>query len=99
MTIAIPHRIQAILDNRSDLSAAVKKTVSNFDSWISRSSLTFFPEYTDHGPQHITDVLASAENIMTEESLDILTPEDAGALVVSVLLHDCAMHLTNDGFR
>jgi len=97
--IDIPPSFDRILSRAADVSAAIKKTVVDFDAWISRNSLVFFPEYTDHGPQHITSVLATAAQLMTEESLSILTPEDAGALVVASVLHDCAMHLTNDGFR
>ncbi|HXK03426.1 MAG TPA: hypothetical protein VMS37_13560 [Verrucomicrobiae bacterium] len=97
--IGIPPQLDGILDGARELSAAVKKTVVDFDSWISRSPLVFFPEYTDHGPAHITSVLNTAEQLMTAESLEILTAEDAGALVIAAVLHDCAMHLTNDGFR
>ncbi|HXB68686.1 MAG TPA: hypothetical protein VNY05_10600 [Candidatus Acidoferrales bacterium] len=97
--IEIPPSFDRILSGAPDVSAAVKKTVVDFDAWISRNSLVFFPEYTDHGPIHISSVLATAEQLITEESLPILTPQDAGALVVASVLHDCAMHLTNDGFR
>lgn len=58
----------------------------------------FFPEYTDHGITHLNEVLLTADSIISDESWLNLTPQDAAAMVISVLLHDCAMHITEDGF-
>lgn len=60
--------------------------------------MVFFPEYTDHGPQHIEDVMMTAESLITDNSWSHLTPEDSAALALSIVLHDCAMHLSEDGF-
>jgi molecular chaperone HtpG len=97
--ISIPQRLDDILERDKDLSASFKKTVSVFNSEVFENPLYLFPEYTEHGSRHVTAVLETAAQLMTEDSLRILTPEDSGALILSTVLHDCAMHLTNDGFR
>jgi molecular chaperone HtpG len=73
-------------------------TISDFGDVIS-TTLPFFPEYTDHGPRHIADVLRTIDGIIPDESLPYISPVDAGVLIVAVLLHDVGMHLTEDGFR
>ena len=60
--------------------------------------MPFFPEYTDHSIRHIQSVLDSAEYLISEDSLDLLTPEDVAVLVVAILLHDLGMHLSEDQF-
>lgn len=60
--------------------------------------MPFFPEYTDHGPKHIEDVMTTAEGLIRDESWECLTPEDTAVLILGILLHDCAMHLSEDGF-
>ena len=59
---------------------------------------SFSQEYTNHGIEHIGGVLRTADNLITEAARDLLSPEDLSVLMMSVLLHDCAMHLTGDGF-
>jgi molecular chaperone HtpG len=97
--IVVPARLGDLLAKDSSFESAVKKTVSDFDSWISLNKLIFFPEYTDHGPAHISSVLATCVGLMPDAAMHLLTPRDAGALIVAATLHDCAMHLSQDGFR
>src|SRR5262249_31835575 len=72
-------------------------SLDQFDPWISANQLYFFPEHTDHGPQHIAEVIETAAELISEEAP--FTAADAAELLISCLLHDCAMHLTRDGFR
>jgi hypothetical protein len=76
----------------------VHLSLAAFAPWISDNKLPFFPEFTDHGPRHISEVLATATSIITDRAWELLTGADAAALTLSVLLHDSAMHLTEDGF-
>ena len=76
----------------------MKRSVSEYSLWLKKSTLVFFPEYTDHGPTHIADVLAACNKLITEEAYRLLSPTDSAALVLAVLLHDIALHLTQDGF-
>jgi molecular chaperone HtpG len=96
--IAIPPRLNDLLE-MSELAPAVRLSIGDFEGWIGDpgKGLFFFPEYTDHGPRHISAVLAAAEGLIREEAWRHLTSEDAAVLVLSALLHDSAMHLTADG--
>jgi molecular chaperone HtpG len=42
--------------------------------------------------------MTSASGIVLKESWPLVSPGDAAVLVLAILLHDCAMHLTEDGF-
>jgi molecular chaperone HtpG len=97
--ILIPERLDALL-GQSELGHAVRLSLRDFEPWIEGSlgSLFFFPEYTDHGPSHISAVLAAAEFLIRSDAWKHLTSEDAAVLVLATLLHDSAMHLAADGF-
>ena len=91
-------RLSTCLSKNVALDGAVKQSFESFRIWIQNSHLPFFPEYTDHGWNHITDVILSASGLISERAWDIVTPSDAAVLLMSVLLHDSAMHLSEDGF-
>lgn len=97
--ITIPEHLNALL-GQSTLGHAVRLSLQDFEQWIEGSTrgLFFFPEYTDHGPRHISAVLGAAETLIRPGAWKYLTSEDAAVLVLATLLHDCAMHLTADGF-
>ncbi len=94
----IPPRLSRILAQNQRLDGAVKLSLSEFEPWFKGSHLPFFPEYTDHGVEHLEEVLVSASSLIRDEAWGILTPGDAAVLILSVLLHDCAMHLSEDSF-
>jgi hypothetical protein len=96
--VAIPRRLNDLLSSDSQFHGAVLLSLNAFAPWISDNKLPFFPEFTDHGPRHIEEVLATAVSIITDRAWDVMTAADAAALTLSVLLHDSAMHLTEDGF-
>lgn len=62
------------------------------------SRLPFFPDYTDHGPQHLSNVMTIAEKLLGKRSHEVFTPVDSSVLMFSILLHDLAMHLSEAGF-
>jgi hypothetical protein len=99
--IEIPSRLDELLKEDRPLHAAVLETLSAFEIWLADFStgLPLFPEYTDHGPQHIASVLTSSCTLMTAEASKQLRPRDAAALILAVLLHDSAMHLSEDGAK
>ena len=86
------------LEQDSGINSFTLTSVNNLKPWLDANTTVFFPEYTDHSFVHLNEVLATAESIITDESWDTITPEDVSAMIVSVLLHDCAMHITEDGF-
>lgn len=86
------------LEQDSGINSFTLTSVNNLKPWLDANTTVFFPEYTDHSFIHLNEVLATAESIITDESWDTITPEDVSAMIISVLLHDCAMHITEDGF-
>lgn len=98
MNLVIPDRFSEKLAQNSKLKSAVEMSISNFQSWINDNKLVFFPEYTDHGMNHLQEVLDSAQGLISESSWDAISAEDIAAIVLSILLHDCALHLSEDGF-
>lgn len=96
--IRIPSRMRAKLEQDQKYSAFVQTCISNISPWLNDNKTIFFPEYTDHGITHLNDVLLTADSIISDESWSHITPQDAAAMITSILLHDCAMHLTEDGF-
>lgn len=99
MPIILPKSFKDIIDSEPALRGSIEQIFQEFLPWIETSGLIFFPGYTDHGPTHINDVLKTCASIMSDDSIELLTPNDICVLAISVLLHDCAMHLTEDSFR
>lgn len=81
------------------LSAAVHETFNSFSPWLTQSGMPFFPGFTDHGPQHINDVLKTSLSLMSDDARSLVGPNDIAVLTLAVLLHDCGMHVTHDTFR
>lgn len=96
--VNIPVRISELLARDSSLHAAALEATSTVFPWAQDNKTVFFPDYTDQSLVHMTDVLASADSLISDESWPLLTAQDAAAVTLSVLLHDCALHLTEDGF-
>lgn len=94
----IPAKLLEKLAQNSKLKSAVETSITNFQDWINDNKLVFFPEYTDHGMNHLQEVLDSAQGLISESSWSAISPEDVAAIVLSILLHDCALHLSEDGF-
>ncbi|MCP5363684.1 MAG: ATP-binding protein [Hyphomicrobiales bacterium] len=82
----------------ASLNATVNVAISACEPIVSDRP-EFFPEYTDHGPQHNEDVLLTAITILTDQAVSRLTTQDFAALSLAVLLHDCGMHLSGDAFK
>ena len=96
--LQLPSRTKELLEKDTASKAFVYSCISKLTPWIKDNRPIFFPEYTDHGFTHLNEVLLTADSIISDESWSYLTPKDASAMVLSVLLHDCAMHITVDGF-
>src|ERR1044071_1143712 len=98
MKTLIPLKLQRLIEN-SPYSGGVRQTFDRFVPLLGNTNtgLYFFPEFTDHGPDHIAGVLASATKLIPNKVWKLLTPEDGVLIAVSALLHDVAMVLTADG--
>lgn len=98
MSLVIPDKLSSILDKHTSSRALVYNVIHAVTPWLTPNNLHFFPEYTDHGFTHLNEVLLTSSGIITDDARDSLTPEDVAALILSTVLHDCAMHITADGF-
>ena len=96
--IQIPSKLKALLSQDERQYAVVMLSLAEFEPWFKMSGTPFFPEYTGHGLEHVEDVLRTSDALISDDARDVLTPGDAAALTLATLLHDCAMHLTEDGF-
>lgn len=97
--IRLPALFENVLAAKPSLSAGVRKSLDLFEPWLEQSGMPLFPGFTDHSPRHIQDVLQTAASIISDASRASLSPEDVAVLSIAILLHDCGMHLTQDGFR
>ncbi|EDM64882.1 Chaperone protein [Moritella sp. PE36] len=97
MKLFLPEKFRKKINTKTNLSGALDTLVDTFSDWLTNNKTEFFPEYTDHGIDHIQSVLNTAEEIISDDAWDILTPEDIYVLTSSVLLHDCAMHISKEG--
>jgi len=97
--ISLPDLFADVLSLDAGLHQSVRKTFDLFEPWLEQSGMPFFQGYTDHSPRHINDVLKTAASLISDKSRSLLSPEDIAVLCISILLHDCGMHLTHDGFR
>jgi len=96
--LPIPSRLKELLEKDPRLNGFVSLSIANLSPWVEDNKTVFFPEYTDHGLKHLQEVLLSADSIISDESWPNLTPEDSTGMITAVLLHDCAMHISEDGF-
>jgi molecular chaperone HtpG len=96
--IVIPSKFKKLLEKNSELNGVIESTIYEFNIWFEDNKLEFFPEYSDHGVNHINQVLNASESIITDESWEHITSEDVFILILSILVHDCAMHLNSDNF-
>ncbi|MGC2742794.1 MAG: ATP-binding protein [Candidatus Angelobacter sp.] len=96
--IVIPSRFEKVLQLDRRLFSAVQTAISTFEPILEWSKLPFFPEYTDHGEKHLSEVLRTADALIAERSRELITPIDICLLILAVLLHDLGMHLNEYGF-
>lgn len=96
--IVIPTRLRNKLESSERLALQVLKFKDYISERVNNNRLAFFPDYTDHGPNHVNSVLKSAESIMTDGAWNNLSAADAACLVLAILAHDLGMHITPEEF-
>jgi molecular chaperone HtpG len=94
----IPPRLEEILEENDTFSGFVKSSLGEFSPWLGQNNIKFFTEYTDHSLKHVEAVLETADDLIREKCRGIISAGDVATLVLATLLHDCAMHLSEDGF-
>jgi len=96
--IQLPQRLEDVLSQNKEWHGRVLKTLARFAPWFEDNRLTFFPGYTNHGIRHVNQVMNTAAALMIDAAWSVITPGDAAAIAMAAVLHDCAMHLSEDGF-
>ncbi len=98
MELRIPRKFKDVLDQNSALSGLVNTSINEFGEWLKQNNVKFFTEYTDHSLEHVENVLQTAHDLIRDECKAFITPHDVATLILAVLLHDSAMHISEDGF-
>ncbi len=105
--IEIPKQLKQLLLD-SDLEAPIRALADRVGEILADNKLQFFPDYTDHGIDHVNLVLKSEVELVPKEvwagcekdsDQQLLCDADAAVIIGATLLHDIAMHLCPDGFR
>jgi len=106
--IEFPNQLKQLLDSEdSDLHAPIRALADRVGEILADNKLPFFPDYTDHGTDHINTVLKSEVELVpkyvweqSEKDSDprLLCDADAAVIIGATLLHDIAMHVRTDGF-
>lgn len=95
--IQLPTFLSQLVEE-SPYNYIVNEAIRYFTEWYKDSTLPFSPDYTNHGIAHLEDVMTTAEALITPDAKRHFSDADAVALVLAVLLHDSALHLSKDGF-
>lgn len=104
--IEFPKPLKNLLEDNA-LQPHIRDYANRAGEILADNKLPFFPDYTDHGVEHINQVLLSEvelvpKDVWTNSAKDsdpkLLNAEDAVVLIGATLLHDIAMHLRPDGF-
>ncbi|MCA9279795.1 MAG: ATP-binding protein [Phycisphaeraceae bacterium] len=105
--IKFPQQISDLL-KESEFFAPIRALADRVGQILSDNQMPFFPDYTDHGVNHIDSVLKSKIDLVPDEVWEqsksesnprLLTDVDAVIMIGATLLHDIAMHLRVHGFR
>lgn len=97
--ITLPLKFKKLLEQNQELDGIVKSTLFLFSEILEENKLYFFYEYTNHGIKHIQDVLASSDNLISDDTYkNVLTFKDIGYYILSAILHDIGMHVDLYGF-
>lgn len=95
----IPAFFEELLARDRSLQAEVGMWLVHYETCMNFSHVPFFGDYTDHGPEHVSRVLAASDRLISQSARNSLTAADAAVLILAVLLHDAALHISEDGFR
>ncbi len=104
--IEFPKPLKNLLED-SPLQAPIRAYADRAGEILADNKLPFFPDYTDHGTDHINQVLISEVELVpkevwansTKDSVPrLLSDADAAVIIGATLLHDIAMHLRPHGF-
>jgi len=71
-SIKIPASFNEVLSKDPALKGGVEISLQTFSSLLEHPTPSFFPEYTDHGINHLESVLKTASSLITDDSCNAL---------------------------
>jgi molecular chaperone HtpG len=83
---------------QSPISGKILSAANDLEEHFRLAGVPFFKEYTDHSFQHSIDVFRSACDILTDRAMEVISSEDINLLLLSCILHDAGLHITEDTF-
>jgi molecular chaperone HtpG len=96
--LSLPPDLRERLQQSDELASRVYWSLDWATPILKRNEAFFFPEYTDHGIEHVGAVIHTAWSLALPEARKRTTAQDCACLVFSALLHDFAMHIGRQGF-
>lgn len=78
--------------------ADVEQVIINTKDYF-YTSPTFFPEYTNHGILHIRRIIEICDKLIPDNALSNITARELGILIISIIMHDIGMFITEDGLN
>lgn len=64
----LPQRFEELISRDQQLYSVVLKALSIVEPWVADNKTVFFYEYTDHSLKHLSEVLLSAEGLISDAS-------------------------------
>ena len=100
LPIQLPWPLKELLDQEPELSSQLHPFLKASSALLVDNALTFFPSFTNHGVDHVVDILHTARKLIPDSvwNASILSPADAACLLVATILHDIGMHLSATSF-
>jgi len=105
--VEFPKQLKSLLED-SPYRTPLRALAERVGDILHDNKLPFFPDYTDHGIDHVNRVLQAEVSLVpddvwnqsapTSKTDQLLCDADAAVIVGATLLHDIAMHLRADGF-
>ena len=95
---SVPSRMRDKLRTDPSFDSLVTEILKGISPLVNEG-MPFFPAFTDHGPLHISRVLATSELLIPERGWDALTSKDIGVYILASVFHDVGMHVTPKLFR
>jgi molecular chaperone HtpG len=96
--IDYPDFFETLLRGAPKLRGPLDSSVALVASVLQLSHRPFFVDYTDHGPEHLAKVCNIADKLLADSARQVFSAEDVAVFVLSVLLHELGMHLSESGF-
>ncbi len=97
--VTIPAKLKNLIQGVTDeISAAVGGACASVRPFLKRNEAPFFPDYTDHGIEHVESVLRTSELIIGDQAWEVFSRQDAAVLALATLAHDLGMLINVEGF-